>query len=287
MGTSRTARSLHGLRRLFLVALLGSGSPLFAQGEDATILYPSWGLSLGSYFTASDAKLRIDVTSSNGTTIGTDIDFEDDLGLKADDTLVKTRLSHFVGRRHELSLGYYELKRSGEKTISGDLEFGGVTYPAGAGVRAELSEENLELAYTYWAVREDRFGLGISGGVVGFRLDATLDASAQVGGARRELHREASATLPIPMIGLQLRALLLPKLVLLGEARYLPNVNVENYEGTSGTATAGLEWQIFPHFRLGGSYDYFFIDAKVDDDRLRGKVKWTVEGGQLYVRFVW
>ncbi len=287
MGASRRVRSFYGLRRLFLVALLGSGSPLFAQGEDS-ILYPSWGLALGSYFSVSDAKLRVDVTSSRtGTTVGTDIDFEDDLGLKADDTLVKARLTHFVGRRHELSLSYYELKRTGEKTIGGDIEFGGVVYPAGAGVRAELSEENLELAYTYWAARSDRFGLGISGGVVGFRLDAMLDANAQVGGARRELQREASATLPIPMIGLQLRGLLLPKLVLLGEARYLPNVNIENYEGTSGTATAGLEWQIFPHFRLGGSYDYFFIDAKVDDDRLRGKAKWTVEGGQLYARFVW
>jgi hypothetical protein len=287
MGMSRTVMSLYGLRWLFLVALLGSASPLFAQGEES-ILYPSWGLALGSYFTASDAKLRVDVTDSRtGLTFGTNIDFEDDLGLKADDTLVKVRLTHFVGRRHELGLSYYNLKRTGEKTISREIDFGGVVYPVGAGVRAELSEENLELAYTYWAVREDRFGLGISGGVVGFRLDATLDATAQVGGARRDLHREASATLPIPMIGLQLRALLLPKLVLLGEGRYLPNVNIENYEGTSGTATAGLEWQIFPHFRLGGSYDYFFIDAKVDDDRLRGKVKWSVQGGQLYARFVW
>lgn len=285
MGTSRRVRGLYGLRRLFLVVLLGSGSPLFAQ--DDSILYPSWGLALGSYFSVSDAKLRVDVTSSNGTTVGTDIDFEDDLGLKADDTLFKTRLSHFVGRRHELSLGYYELKRTGEKTISGDVDFGGVVYPAGAGVRAELSEENLELAYTYWAARGDRFGLGLSGGVVGFRLDATLDANAQVGGVRRDLHREASATLPIPMIGLQLRGLLLPKLVFLGEARYLPKVNIENYEGTSGTATAALEWQIFQHFRLGGSYDYFSIDAKVDDSKLRGKVKWSVEGGQLYARFVW
>ena len=287
MGTSRTARGFYGLRRLFLLALLGSGSPLFAQGGDS-ILYPSWGLALGGYFSAADANLRFDVTnSSTGTTVGTDIDFEDDLGLKADDTLVKARLTHFVGRRHEVSLSYYNLKRTGEKTVSRELDFGGVVYPAGAGVRAELSEENLELAYTYWAVREDGFGLGLSGGVVGFRLDGTLDASVQVGGARRELHREASATLPIPMVGLQLRGLLLPKLVFLGEARYLPSVNVENYEGTSGTATAGLEWQIFQHFRLGGSYDYFFIDAKVDDDKLRGKVKWSVQGGQLYARFVW
>src|SRR5262249_35234179 len=138
MGTSRTVRGLYGLRRLFLVALLGSGSPLFAQDHsEDSILYPSWGLSLGSYFSASDAKLRVDVTTSRGTTIGTDIDFEDDLGLKPDDTLIKARLSHFIGRRHELSLGYYELKRTGEKTISGDIEFGGVTYPAGAGLRAE------------------------------------------------------------------------------------------------------------------------------------------------------
>ncbi|HEY4594855.1 MAG TPA: hypothetical protein VIJ02_00525, partial [Thermoanaerobaculia bacterium] len=272
---------------LFLVALLGSASPLFAQGEES-ILYPSWGLALGSYFTASDAKLRFDVTDSRtGRTLGTDIDLEEDLGLKVDDTLIKVRLTHFVGRRHELSLSYYDLKRTGEKSISREIDFGGVVYPAGAGVRAEIDQQNLELAYTYYLVREDRFGLGISGGVVGLRLDATLDASAQVGGARRELNREASATLPIPMIGLQLRALLLPKLVLLGEGRYLPRVNVENYEGTSATATAGLEWQIFPHFRLGGSYDYFSIDAKVDDDRLRGKVKWTVQGGQLYARFVW
>jgi hypothetical protein len=76
MGTSRTVRSFYGLRRLFLLALLGSGSPLFAQGGDS-ILYPSWGLALGGYFSAADANLRFDVTnSSTGTTIGTDIDFE-------------------------------------------------------------------------------------------------------------------------------------------------------------------------------------------------------------------
>lgn len=269
----------------FLSLMLVFSLPSAAAGQTDP-LWERWGLSVGSFFYSADSNVRADA-DRNRAEIGTDIDFENDVGLNSSATLVKLRLYRLFGRRHELSLGTYELNRSASQTITRDLEFENTVFPASATVDGELNTRNIELAYSYYVVRRDRFGFGLSGGIVDFEIEGRLATTLQVAGSSLRLAERASATVPIPMLGARLRGLPHPRIVLLAEARFLPSIQIGDIDGSSATASLAVEGRVARHVRLGLSYDYFEIDAGVVESSLTGRIKWTEGGSQLYLRFVW
>jgi hypothetical protein len=276
---------LAGLVPLVLVPLISAFAvPSAVAAQTGSPLWQRWGVSVGSYFNFPDSKVRADAEES---VLGTDIDFEGDLGLKSSSTSARLRVDRLFGRRHELSLGAFELNRSASRTITRDLEFENTVFPASATVRGELDTRNIQVAYSYYVVHRDRLGVGLSTGIVDFRAAASLAATVEVAGVRLTLQEGASTTLPIPMIGARLRGLPHPRIVLLAEARHLPSIQVGDIDGSSSMASLALEGRLARHVRLGVSYDFFEIDASVTNGAFTGRVKWTEEGSQLYLRFAW
>lgn len=275
---------LTGLVALWLVTCIVSGAAGARADDSDSPLWESWGVSLGSFFDSASSRLRV---AGEGEA-GTDIDFEDDLGLTGSATLFKLRVYHRLGRRHEVSLGFYEFNRSGTRTIERDLVFNGTVYPASASVTAGLDTRNVELAYAFYPVRRERFGLGVSGGLVAFKVTGSLAARLAVGGGEIEIESsEASTQVPIPMIGVQLRGLLHPRVVALAHARVLPSVSVGDHDGSATSASVALEVKLVKHLRLGFSYDFFDINVDSTDRSLTGNVNWSEDGSQVYFRVVW
>jgi hypothetical protein len=249
-------------------------------------LWNRWGLSIGSYFSSTDSNLRVDGITEMGD-VGTELDFED-LGLEPSSTVLKARIDHGFAKRHEISVGYHELDRRGTLSVADDIVFEGMVFPAEASIVAELDVRSLELAYTYYLVREKRFGLGLSVGLVGFEIEGSLAARLSIGGEEVEAQRsDASTQLPIPMVGARLRGLVLPRLVFTAHGRFLPEVSVGDYEGSSYLVSVGLEYELIEHLRLGLSYDQFEIDVATEDPDFTGNVNWSEDGALVYLRAVW
>ena len=253
-------------------------------GQEPSPLYEKWGLSLGQFLSTSEADLQVGIDLGDE---GTSIDLADDLGLETDEDVLLARVVRRFGR-HALGLGYYKLElRSRDVVIDRTFEFQGQVFPVNAVLSASLEAQNLELAYTYWVLQKPKFGLGLSGGIVDFRVEASLDASFRVLGLDVTTSESADTELPVPMLGVEARGLVHPRILVLGYVRYLPTIEIENYEGQSTTASIGVEGRVLKHLRVGTAYELFEIDVEVDEDDFAGSVNWSIDGIRLYARAIW
>jgi hypothetical protein len=273
-------------RPVFIVTailLLTSGLAALPAHADDHTLWPRLTISIGDFITANDSKVRVDASSEQ---LGSTIDFDADLGLGGSENVFTARIDLLLGRRHELSLGYFDAHREGRQEISEEIAFGGIIFPVNAEVEAGLRQTQTELAYTWWMLRRDRAGFGATLGVVDVKLEADLLARVEVAGFEEELQAEASTRAPVPLVGLRGRGLLGRWFVLAGELRFLPNVEIGDYSGDAYSASAGLEWRALRNFGLGVSYDVFGINVDLNDKDWRGSVDYSTSGIHIVGRLV-
>lgn len=262
------------LRRAAPVLLaLALAAPAGAQRE----LFPGFSVRAGGYLL------------SNETTVGLrgdNVDLERDFGLGNDQTLGTLWLEWQPGERHLFRLGFYQFSLDGRRTLERTIDWGGVTYPAGAEVSVELKQTVYEGDWTWWLWKGERGAFGTALGATVLELSARADAQVRAGNETREFHQEATATAPVPTIGLAGRVQPFSQLWLDAEVRILPGVQFDNVEGDALYVSASAEWQALRHVNLGVNWSLFEIDADIDAARFDGHLDLANSGAQAYVRFV-
>lgn len=269
---SGRGRLLPRVAALMLLAL-AVAAPAVAQRE----LFPSFSVVAGAYVLSNDTTVGLR---------GQRVNLEDDFDLAGDETLATVRLEWQPGQRHLFRLGYYRLSLDGSRTIDRNITWGGVTYPAGASVSAELEQTVYEADWTWWLVKRERGAFGTALGATVLEFDARADAELRLGNNTLNFHQDASVTAPVPTIGLAGRVQPLSQLWLDAEARVLPGVKFDNIEGDALYLSASAEWQALSHLNVGINWSSFTIDAVVEDSNFNGDLDFTNEGFQAYVRFV-
>jgi hypothetical protein len=258
--------------------------PATSAAQDREPLWERGSLDVGIYFSDFDADLRVDL---GAVSEGSAIDLSDDLGLATEEDAFQARLAGRFGR-HQISLGWYQLEAESEGVVlDRTIEFEGRVFPVNALLSSRLETRNLELSYTAWVVQRPRFGLGLSAGVVAFRIGASLDAEVELFGVTDRILEEADAEVPVPSIGLEGRALLHPRVLLLGHVRHLPSIEIDEFEGQSTSAGIGIEGRVARALRVGVAYEVFELDVELDESEFDGSVDWSAGGPRLYARLIW
>jgi hypothetical protein len=103
-------------------------------------------------------QLRYD--SSTGV-IGTRIDVEEMLGHKATANQGTIDMMFRIGDRHRIHADFYQLRRTGDEVITGEIRFGDDVYVANDRLVSETELRKLGLAYTYSFFRRERLELGM------------------------------------------------------------------------------------------------------------------------------
>lgn len=256
-----------------------SGSQAFAQSFFGDSRFE---ITAGSFFQSSDTTIRID-----GEERGTEIDFEDDLGFSADDSLSRFSFDWRFKERHTLSGGYYRLKRDVSKRIQKEIIFDDTVYPIDTEVSAEASLTFYEFSYTYWLMQREKSAFGITGGLVGVSIKASLTADPQAGGSTAEINSKASTDLPVILIGASYKHRFGQSIVFTADATFLPEITYDNYTGSSLNVGVGLEYEFLDHYGIGAAYNSFGVDFEADGDKAVGKFEYDIEGPQAYVKFYW
>lgn len=100
------------------------------------------GLRAGSMF-ASAFNTEASLDSSLG--IGTSVRLEDELDMADNADSFRADLYWRIGRRHRIDLGWFDLERSGTRTIDSEIRWGELEFDVGATVTAELQSEVIPL----------------------------------------------------------------------------------------------------------------------------------------------
>jgi hypothetical protein len=265
-----------------MLTMLGVGSVLADEADGFP--FDRFSITVGSFYETTDADLRVDVS---GGRQGTPINLNRDLGLDDTDQLLRLEATWRPFQRSQFTAGYFDLSTKGHRTLEREIDFGDTVFPVRASVDSALEVQVAELYYTFWALKRPRGGIGLSFGVSALAIDTSLSAQLdRPTSPGTSLRRDAStsADLPIPLFGAEGLYALGTHFLIGANARYLPEITIDQYTGSAYSFGASLEYRFVRHLGLGLSWNSFNIDADVDRDRLDGSVNFTIEGAQLYLK---
>ena len=241
-----------------------------------------WTLDLGGFLTGLSTDIRLDNPLDESQ--GTEISLEDDLGFSSSETVPRFRLSFILGKRHQISAGWYKTDRDSRTTITEEIEWGDETFPVDVDLGAFLNTEFIDVAYTFWFYSSETTALGVTGGLV----LATIESGIEIGlvGQEIEIGTDISTDVPVPQLGFSINHYLGARFVLAGDLGYIA-FNLDDWEGSVATANVGVEHRTWKNFGFGLGYGYsdYDIDAKSQD--FLGKFNFNVSGFQIFARAAW
>jgi hypothetical protein len=223
------------------------------------------------------ARLETSVRYDFGSGIvGVSVGFESNLGMDPSQTLPALLASYRVGGRHHIIGGYYELQRTGSKSLDTDIPLPDTTFTIGTTVASSFSTRVLTLGYGYSLLQTP------TSSITPYVALYVADWEAGVGtqGGLAPLQGEVSLTAPLPMLGMVVHSELASRLFIMGNLG-LFFLRVGDYDGSIIEINAQLAYQLFSFLRIGGGYAIFSVDVTATAPDFKGEVRYKFDGPAL------
>jgi len=213
--------------------------------------------------------------SIEGTDIGEDVDFEDELGFQGTANIFRADASYHFGRRHQINLSYFDIRRNSGRRLDTEIDWGDETYPIGADINSFFDTKVLKVTYQWNFLAEDTWSLGAAIGVHWIGLSTGISAEVNVGGSAGQVDQSADFNqgVPFPVLGLHADWRVTDWLKLYGGADFLwvqfgQAGSLTGIEGYLIDAIVGAEAMVLGPVGLGVGYNYFELSADFEKDRL-------------------
>jgi hypothetical protein len=147
------------------IAVLALSAPAVAQSEDDWQSWPladRFTISLDAFSPYLDTRVRIDASDESP---GTTIDFEQNLGLSDTETLPGLGLSWRFAKKHQLSLDYFKLDRSGSSITGTIIRIGDEVFDVDLPISFFFDMEITSFNYSYSLLLDERKELALSVGL--------------------------------------------------------------------------------------------------------------------------
>ncbi len=262
-----------------------------------------WSVSLGlayraDLFEPSDIddnqqqqaiEIRLSAISSSITTEvsrdaadgqpGDKIDLEDFLGVADKETIIQIDTLFRVGYYHRFELGYFELRRRGQKTLLRDIDFGGETFPAGTDIETFIGSEVLRFAYSYSLMRDSQKELGVTAGLSYARFETGLVADAT------QQSERAIIDAVLPTIGMFGSVALGRKWRLSADSNVFA-LDFDRFDGYMGYLNLSLDRRFGDRINVGFGYNFYGTRLSAKNEELRGTFRMRHHGPKLTMGFV-
>lgn len=264
------------LARCAIAFLVLLPAPAFAQRFDDTIT-----VRLESYFAGINSTARLDGPTGNGT----EIDFEDDLGMRASKTLPALEIGWRINDDWLLQGQYYALNRRTEATLDRDIVVDDVVYPVSARVGAGFDSPVYRFTINNLVFQGERLEIGLGIGLHATNFKVFIEGEASVPGVggtsfRRE---ERSIFAPLPTVGAIGQWEPAPRFTLFGRLDWL-SLSIDDYSGRLLNAEASASYSLFKWLDVGASYRYVDYRLSVDKNDWSGRLRYQFSGPSLFLR---
>jgi hypothetical protein len=254
-----------------LVAGILFAGPLVAGAEELASDLPNRFMIRGAYGYVFQADTTF---SFNGAHIvGGTVDFDETLGGDREDDFWRIDASFHLTPRHAFVFSYYDVSRTGERTLDRDIVINGTTFAANARVDSELDIDLYRFYYNYSLYLSEKVDLALSVGLyvgdIKFKISGDLTCSGGTtcgpGSTLGASSTDEHITIPLPSLGFQVNYNFLPRLQ--AQLRFdWFHLQVADAKGFMTEVYVGAEYRIFKHFALGAAYDFLYISAGVDSN---------------------
>jgi hypothetical protein len=227
------------------------------------------------YRPAIDNTLRYD--SAAGVP-GTDIDVEDILGHRDSAHHGTIDLMFRIGERHRIHADFYQLRRTGDEVISGEIRFGDDVFLANDRVLSEMELRKLGLAYTYSLFRREKFELGL-----GLALHLLqLQGEARV--PARFVSEQLDTAGPFAALASHVTWRVTRRFSLNASAQYL-DLNPDDIRGAFRGFHADVQYRGWRNLAFGVGYTYsgYLVDS-TDADFFAGSYRLEYQGPEAFLR---
>ena len=222
----------------------------------------------GGYGYAFGANTTLQANGPAG--IGTELDFDRDLGGETTGSLGRADLLFRFNSRHAAGFTWYKLNRDGLVSNQTSFNWDGLTYRAGGAVQTTLNIELYRFWYMWSFYRGESLELAFSPGVYLARLQTSLAGTLTVADSAGAMATATARTkgqdltLPLPSLGLIGNYAITPRLTanVRGDGFYL---KVNEWSGWMTEAYVGLDYRVLKNFSLGAAYDFFLVNVKRDN----------------------
>lgn len=241
----------------------------------------------GGFFPDVDSKIRLD---DEFLGIGTEIDFENELGLEESNSTFWLTSRWRISRRNNLEFEFTQLNR--DATVAAttrEYQIEDTVVQAGAAIDSVFDIDLFRLTYGYSLIRNEEAELQLQAGVhvadVGIELTATGVISINGEAFSESVSTEDSdLTAPLPHFGGNFTYAFTDKfgayLHVIGFA-----LEIDDVEGSIVEAGGTLQYNFTENLGVGAGVRYFNVDVQARDEDLRGEFEFNYFGPVLYANF--
>ena len=261
---------------LFTLCLAGwSGSAALAQVERYET--ERGNLYLGVFVTDRTTDTRLDSDSG----VGTDIDFEEDLGFDRSMSVARFGANFYVQPRQSVDFAIFDLSRDASRVIDETLEFGDETFTINTLITSTMDLTITKVDYTFAPLSRPKGYLGFNAGLYIMSTELTLVASGQNVQATRE---SEGMTAPLPVFGFRGEYEVTDRITIGGAAQFF-KIDVDDASGSLRDTFIGADYSFGERYAVGIAYnDVSMALSAEEDDGFAGELDWGYDGWLVYFR---
>ncbi len=264
---------------MLLFAVVLASPALAAKKKDK----PGWedwdrlNIDVGVFSATQDTTIRLDATDG---TFGTQIDFEENLGLEAREETPRIDLLWRYKKRSSVSVSYFELDRNTVGPLTITIKFGDIILDPviSENVRTVYDIEVLSAQWGYSFFRTPKWDARFTIGIFAMDIFAAIQDPAA---AQQE---QGDVLAPLPVVGMGFDHKLTGKWHLSGGFRYFNNEYEDEYSGTLTEVLVGATHHTFKNVGFGIAYNYMNLDIESTDEGFSGLLNIRFRGPYAYVR---
>ena len=262
---------------LLAIAALSAAAPASADEiPNHPALRDRIWLGAGAFFPQTTTSAQLDSTRSG---VGTNIDFEDALGMQRAKTVPTFFGRWRLGERWRIEAEYFRLDRSGDKQVDRTIQWGDKSFPVNSNVQSTFNFSDLRVSAGYSIFKTPDKELGVGVGLHAASYKASL--SGTFNGAPIGSDSE-SITAPLPVVSVYGAFALTEQWAVTARLDRFA-LKYDKYDGSLTGLGLDLLYQPFKHVGFGLGMRSLFLSLTATDEQKTVRFRQAFQGPVLFM----